>query len=340
MGSIITPDAPASRSSPSSGRPSAWRSTSSSSAMPAPNRSVRAHSPPIDRGRDLDHVTRSPLDPQLGVHRTLDQADRRARARGHDLGARASASAGEPRRRDVDASPRSTGPRAGRACRTPRAPRARRRQQPFDRDLDAGHVLLDEQRAVADGTDAPGRRARRRRRRRRGSRPGSPTGRPASAPTVAGSRRATASRRPTTTNAGWGTSAAAERPPHGRLVAGRRHRLRAGCGGSPAARRRPPPPARPGRRPRPPRRRRGGRRAPRSGRRRPSGSSSGTTTARLRGALQAGPASRRSRRPPRPPAGWRPARSRGPGRWKWGAGGERAARSYHGGCDRRPDDLP
>ena len=60
IGSIITPDAAGSRARSSRGMPSAWRRISSSSAMPAPNRSARAHSPPIERAATSITQTRSP----------------------------------------------------------------------------------------------------------------------------------------------------------------------------------------------------------------------------------------------------------------------------------------
>ena len=60
--------------------PSAWRSTTSSSAMPAPNRSVRAQRPPIVRAATSMSTTRGGVDrvvdADLGVHRTLGQPDR------------------------------------------------------------------------------------------------------------------------------------------------------------------------------------------------------------------------------------------------------------------------
>ncbi len=49
MGSIITPEAWASRRRPSSPAPRAWRTMTSSRLTPAPKRNARQHRPPIER---------------------------------------------------------------------------------------------------------------------------------------------------------------------------------------------------------------------------------------------------------------------------------------------------
>ena len=172
-------------------------------------------------------------------------------------------------------------------------------QQALDRDLDAGHVLLDEQRPVARSR-APGRRGARR--------PSASSARitpwlaasdrPASPRT--GSRARAVGSSSTTTNAGLGHLAAAQRPPHRGLVAGGRHRVgrvvrEARAARRAAARR----PARPGRRPRPPRRPPTARRAPRSASAAASGSSSGHHHRPVAHRARQRLAAPRTRRPPR-----------------------------------------
>ena len=58
IGSIITPDAAASRRRSPSGSPSAWRRITSSRLTPTPKRSEREHSPPIERAASSSIHTR------------------------------------------------------------------------------------------------------------------------------------------------------------------------------------------------------------------------------------------------------------------------------------------
>ena len=83
IGSIITPDAAASRRRSPSGSPSAWRRITSSRLTPTPKRSEREHSPPIERAASSSIHTRPPCDAQLGVDGALAQPERRAGIRGH-----------------------------------------------------------------------------------------------------------------------------------------------------------------------------------------------------------------------------------------------------------------
>ena len=58
---------------------------SSSRLTPIPKRSEREHSPPIERAASSSIHTLLPVDPQLGVYRPLDQAERGGRL-GRDAG--------------------------------------------------------------------------------------------------------------------------------------------------------------------------------------------------------------------------------------------------------------
>ena len=242
--------------------------------MPAPNRSVRAQSPPIDRAATSITHTRSPKSPSVD-RRTSDvrpgpsvqtrwtaSVGRRVRrvGRGRDERERRRR---EARRRDVDRLLEvRTLERVGLVEHREHLERAVA-QQPLERDLDARDVLLDDHRAVPEAGDpGPGGvellRGVAADHALAAREPGGlddarePDRRPRRCRTAAGAprrRRAGGASRP----------CRGSRPPHP-----------AGCGGSRAGRRPRRRPRRPGRRPRPPRRPRGGDPARRSVRARPA----------------------------------------------------------------------
>ena len=125
----------------------------------------RARAQASDRaGGDLDHVhavtVTVEVQPQLRVYGPLHEADRRAGTCGDDLGATQRLGR-QARRRDVDGLLEvGTDERVGLVEHREHGELAVA-QQPLDRDLDAGHVLLDQQRPVADHPDAARRRPRR-----------------------------------------------------------------------------------------------------------------------------------------------------------------------------------
>ena len=143
--------------------PSAWRRTTSSRLMPAPNRSARAQRPPIDRAATSSTHSRSP---SARSSAWIGPSERpiAAAASPTILGTAASDASGSDGWRHVD---RLLEVRAGR-----RVGLVEHRedlelaaaQQPLDRDLRTGDELLDEERRVSrdlGGTLRRGSRARR-----------------------------------------------------------------------------------------------------------------------------------------------------------------------------------
>ena len=101
IGIIITPGRRRlPRAGPSSPRPRAWRRITCSRLTPAPKRSAREHSPPIERAASSSTLTPLAVHAQLGVDRSLPQAQRARRPRSDrlDLGQDGRR---QPRRRHV-----------------------------------------------------------------------------------------------------------------------------------------------------------------------------------------------------------------------------------------------
>ena len=181
-------------------------------------------------------------------------------------------------------------------------------EQALDRDLDPGHVLLDDERAVGD---ARGRAARPRVAASRSSAritprlAESPAGFTTHGSPTAATAAATPAGDPATAKRGLRHPVGGERARASPPCRGWRRRPPVGCGRARARLRPAPRRARPGRRPRPRRRRGSGGRARRSAATAASTSASGTTTARSSMAAGHGLAVAPSRRPPR-------RRARGP----------------------------
>ena len=164
--------------------PSAWRRITSSRLTPTPKRSEREHSPPIERAASSSTHTRSRptrSSAWIGPSRSPSAA-RRPRGNGRDLARTRSAAATASRR----SSPRSTGPRGDPACRTPPAPRARRRagdpRRPPRRPARSAQSAAAPRAAPQRRRGSPGPArpsSARARHRRPGSRRGSPTATPA-----------------------------------------------------------------------------------------------------------------------------------------------------------------
>ena len=166
--------------------PSAWRRISSSSAMPAPKRSARAHKPTDRARRDLDHPRLASPSMRSSACTGPSTSPSAAHARPVTSSTRASVARVEARRRDVD---RLLEVRADERVGLVED-REHRRASPSRSSPSTATSTPGTYSSTSSGPSAMARtrargRACARRRRRRGSRPGSRSGRPASPPRVA-----------------------------------------------------------------------------------------------------------------------------------------------------------
>ena len=142
----MTPAAASSRRSrPSSGRPSACRRMTSSRRTPSPNRSVRPHSPPIERAASsIVHIR-----PPSSRTSACTGPSRRPTAAAADatrLSTDACAASGSRDGRHVDRLLEVGALERVRLVEDGERLHSAGAEQPLDGDLDAGHVLLEQER--------------------------------------------------------------------------------------------------------------------------------------------------------------------------------------------------